>query len=217
MLLRIISYIALAFLLLTASCKKEKEDITFEFEILTEDYYSGDPIGSVSVQAYTKGVSSGTFNNTFQLQASETTNGNGTANLNVPYGGIEVVKFTFDKEGYFNQIVEYNPDDFTTNSVNELTIPIKKEGYISFRIRNAFPISGLDEMTFNSLNADCQECVKFNSLDFYGTNVDTTIAGTIVASRYYKYQYIVTKNGTPTNYLDSAYCDTDTTFVQINY
>ncbi|CAG5079107.1 hypothetical protein [Parvicella tangerina] len=202
---------------LFASCNKKKDPIRFEFEIITEDYYTGDPLSDVEVSCFTKGVNGGTYNNTFQLEASEFTNHSGIALFNVEYGGLEVIKLTFDKASYFQQTSEYNPDTFSTNEVNTIRIPLKKKGHISIRIMNAFPISEFDEITFNSLNADCNECVKFNSLNLQGTAIDTTLSGGIVANRYFKYQYIVTKSGSSTNFLDSTYCDADTTFIDINY
>jgi hypothetical protein len=200
-----------------ASCRKENDGIEFEFEVTTQDFYASTPIEGVSVKAHTKGVSSGTYTNTFELQASETTSSSGSTNFNVPYGGIEVIRMEFEKDGYFNQIVEYNPDDFSTNEKNAITINLKKEAAVSIRIQNTAPISAFDEIMFNTLNSDCDECVQFSSLVFTGFPMDTTLSGTVVANRYYKYQYIVTKSGVTTNYLDSAYCDNDTTFIEINY
>lgn len=211
-------YLFVLFVLTTlSSCKKNDNENEFEFSILTEDFYSSDPISNVSVSAYTKGVSSGTYNNTFQLQRSESTSSAGIASIHIPYSGLEVIKFSFEKEGYFSQSIEYNPDDFSIDEVNNLIIPLKKKGAISIRIKNTSPISAFDEITFNSINTDCSECVKFNSLVFSGTNVDTTLSGTVVSNRHYKYQYIVTKSGISTNYLDSAFCDNDTTYININY
>lgn len=200
-----------------SSCKKESDEISFEFQITVEDFYSSSPVEGVTVKAHTKGVSSGTYNNTFQLQSSEITNGSGLVTFDIPYGGIEVIKLSIEKDGYFNQVIEYNPDGFSTATTNVLTLSFKKQGIISIRIRNTSPISAFDNITFNTLNSDCEDCVQFNSLSLTGTSVDTTLTGTVASNRHYKYQYIVTKSGVANNFLDSTFCDNDTTFVNINY
>ncbi|MCB9188357.1 MAG: hypothetical protein H6599_03640 [Flavobacteriales bacterium] len=215
-----IGIITCAFAILTiflSSCKKKGQEISFDFSITIQDYYNESPIQDVSVSAYTKGVSSGTYTNTFQLQASESTSSAGVASFQVPYGGIEVIKLSIEKDGYFGQSIEYNPDDFSTEGNNALTIPIKKKGFISIRIQNTSPFSAFDEITFNTINNDCEECTDFNSLVLAGTQIDTTLSGITVGNRYFKYQYIVFKNGASSNYLDSALCVNDTTFININY
>lgn len=198
-------------------CKKTDDSISFDFSITVVDFYNETPISSVTVKAYTKGVSSGTYNNTFQLQASESTQNNGLATFEVPYGGIEVIKLSFEKEGYFNESVEFNPDDLTTEAANVITIPFKRKGVVSLRLYNSAPFSEFDEITFNTLNGDCDECTDFNSLVLTGTQIDTMLFANIVANRYFKYQYIVTKNGFTNNFLDSTLCSNDTTFIVLNY
>lgn len=207
----------LGIIILISSCKKENDSIEFQFEITTEDFYNASPIQGTIVRTSTKGVNSGTYNNTFQLQSSETTDINGIANLSAPYGSIEVIKMEIEKEGYFSQSLEYNPDDFSTENINHITFPMKQKGFINIGVTNAFPLSAYDEIIFNSINADCQECVNFNSITLNGTAVDTTLQGTIVQNRYYKYQYIITKGGVANTVIDSTYCTNDTTFIQINY
>lgn len=204
-------------LILLGACKKKEEEINFDFNIEVIDYYSSVPIENVTVKAYTKGINSGTYSSAYQLQASESTDNDGSCQFKVEYGGIEVIKISLEKNGYFSQNFEYNPDDFSTEEINDLKLPLKQKGIISIKIKNNSPISAADEINFNTLNSGCSECVKFNSLTLSGTNVDTTLTGTIVLNRYYKYQYIVTKNGNSNNYLDSAYCDNDTTFINISY
>lgn len=214
--LRDIIFIFLVLFLLV-SCKKQEEEITFDFNIKVIDYYSPTPIQAVTVKTYTKGVNSGTYSSAYQLKANESTNSDGSCEFKVGYGGIEVIKISLEKGGYFSQNFEYNPDDFSTEGINNLTLPLKQKGIISISIKNNSPVSASDEINFNTLNSDCNECIKFNSLTFSGTNVDTTLIGTIVLNRYYKYQYIVSKNGISNNYLDSTYCDNDTTFINISY
>lgn len=211
-----ITTLLLAFLLLS-SCKKKDEDIKYTFNIAVTDYYSSAPISGVSVSAYTRGISSGVYSNTYQLQASQVSGSEGFALLEVPYSSYESIKIALEKEGYYSQSLEYNPDDFSTEGQNELSLQLKQKGVISIRIKNTSPFSAFDEITFNTINPDCAECAKFNSINLSGTNVDTTLTGSIVMNRYYKYQYIVTKNSVSTNYTDSTFCSSDTTFININY
>lgn len=206
-----------AIILLLASCKKKDDEIKYEIRVTVTDYYSDAPVSSASVQGYTKGINSGTYSNTFQLAANETTSSAGIVTLSIPYGGLEVIKITIAKDGFFGKSEEYNPDNLSTENTNDVAIQIKQKGVVSFNIKNTSPTNTSDEITFNTINPDCDECVKFSSLNFIGMNVDTTLVGTVVLNRYYKYQYIVTKNGNPVNYLDSAFCSSDTTFINLNY
>lgn len=199
------------------SCKKKNEDAKYVFAISTKDYYSNEIQSNISISAYTKTVSSGTFSNTYNLEASELSNSNGLCNIEIPYKAIESMKFEAKSNGYFTVQEIFNPDIFTTTEVNNIDILIKKKGVLKFNITNTSPFDSYDNILLNTLNSSCPECSNYNSLSLSGTAIDTSFTGNIALNRYYKYQYFVKKNSQTSTYLDSILCQNDTTLIEINY
>lgn len=210
-------YYCLFTVLILLSCKKNNEEITYEFQINTIDAHSSAAIEGITVKAYTKGIKSGTYSSAFELRSSETSNSSGITKINIPFSSLDVIKFEYAASEYFSEFFEYNPDDFSTENVNVISQPLEKKGQVRIHIKNSFPINSLDKITFNSINSDCGRCDKFNSLEYIGDAVDITLNGMTVQNRYFKYQYIVEKSGTTTTLLDSTYCDSDTSIIEVFY
>lgn len=205
------------FLFAFSFCKKKGTEIEYQFNIKIKDYYNQTPVENVSVSIYSKSINSGTFSNTYSLGGSEKTESNGIAQLSLKFGALESIKIDTEHSDYFKTSTLYNPDDFSTENENNIEISLKQKGHLKIRVRNAFPFDAYDKLILNTLNSDCSECVKFTSLSFEDVAVDTTLSGQVVNNRFYKYQYIITKNGSTISHIDSTLCDQDTTLIEINY
>jgi hypothetical protein len=200
------------------SCKKEKDDINYTIEGTITDINDNSPIESAKLTISKREVSSGTFNSSYSKISELTTTNNGLYSIITEYGSVESFKFELSHLDYFSKEIIVNPDDLSTEITNEYNFELTSKGYIKINIKNNSPYDILDQISFNSINSSCTNCVKFNSIELNGTTVDTILEGGIEANKYYKYQYFVTKNGVTNTYLDSVFCTIgDTTFTPLLY
>ena len=200
------------------NCKKKNNEISFKIEGEIVDVNSNSPLSNIEVIASKREVASGTFNSSYSKFETLTTNSNGKFSVETNYGGIESLKFQFSHANYFSKEIIINPDDLSTEETNNLIVQLQSKGIISINIKNSSPFDQFDNFIFNSINSSCANCVKFNSLELNGNLVDTTLIGQVEANKYYRFQYIVTKNGSSSNFTDSVFCVIgDTTFKVLNY
>ena len=182
------------------------------------DINSNNTLSDIEVLAYKRELSSGTFNSSYSKFETLHTNSNGVFVVETEYNGIESLKFQFNHANYFTKEVIINPDDLSTEKTNMLNFQLQSKGVIKFEISNSSPFDQFDKIIFNSTNSSCTNCVKFNSVEMNGAMVDTNLIGQIEANKYFRYQYIVTKNGATSNFFDSVFCTIgDTTVKILNY
>lgn len=203
---------------LLQSCKKEKDEITFDIEGTVTDINDSSPLASAEVKVSKREVTSGTFNSSYSPVTTETTSSTGQYNFSTPFGSIESFKFELSCENYFGKEVLINPDNLAADNINTLDFSLQSKGVISINIVNATPWDQFDNISFNSLNPSCTNCVKFTSIQMPGVSVDTNLVGTVEANKYFKFQYNISKNGAVSNLIDSVFCVIgDTTFKSIQY
>jgi hypothetical protein len=204
-------------LIVLVSCKKEKDDIKYEIQGEILDLNSSSPIQGAQVKLQTREIASGTYNSSYATAGEFDTQSDGFYNFSVRYGGIESFKFTISNENYFSKEAIINPDDFKTDQINTLNFSLQSKGTVHLRIKNNFFFDAFDEISFNTINPTCTNCVKFNSV-FTGEQVDTNLVGQVEANKYFKYQYSTVKNGFVSNFVDSVFCVIgDTTYKEILY
>lgn len=213
-----LKYIFILFVFFFSFCKKEKKEIYYSFKGVISDSNNNTGIEGAQITIFKREVSSGTFNSAFSQVDAYSATASGAYELKSDFGTIESFKFKIEKENYFTTEKTYNPDLFKPNQVNELNFSLIGKGYISIRIKNNIPFDLFDEISFNSINSNCNSCVKFNSIVLKKMQVDTVLLGNVEANRYFKFQYAVKKNNTTSNYLDSVFCVLgDTSFYNLNY
>jgi hypothetical protein len=202
--------------LLFFGCRKKEVLVRVEGSVVNGVFEQ--PIENIEIKFYVKEIQGGTFSNSFKLLTTALTDGAGNFEVEFAHKTVQEYKIEVNHPDFFEFTQLINPDDWSLSEINKEIIELWPKSFINLSIKNQFPQNSDDNIVLLSANGNCDLCYIPSLISLNGMSIDTLFRSPSLGMRYWKYNYVVTKNSMTYNYIDSVYCwEGDTANITLLY
>lgn len=210
-------YIALiiSILLIVNSCKKQTE--TLDINGLISENDEG-ILNDVTVKLFIKEVSNSTWNNSYLLHETISSN-DGSYQFTIENKVYISFKLEVSKSGFYTETIEFITDDFTNNTYHK-NFNIYPQGTLQIHIKNANPVNQDDNMTYNLVGnmPTTYQCCDNEDVFFNGIEIDEIKTCKVFGNYNIPIKWSTFKANTFKEYFDTIYTiKNDTTYYEILY
>ncbi len=173
-------------------------------------------VPNANVSLLCQKIESGVYNLNYTTIGSAKTDENGNFKFEFDVERVAAYRFEITKNGYFENITDYNPDEVEANDVFSKTFIAKPATFVNLHIKNTNPHDNTDFIAFyfSKGGLECNNCCPDTISHAYGVSVDLTRMCKTYGHQDIHIVWHINKNGN--HILDSAvlYCPV---FDTVNY
>ena len=200
-------------------CENPKE-VKYKVYGIISNSLNYNPINDAEVRLSAQVLNEGTFNNSFQLLETQSTNSEGYYEFNIDKELFNSMKVQFDKELYVSQEEEINPESIDPVEGLEVSMELEPLAFVNLKVKNISPFNDEDELVFRYTTSYFPQCVCCNNQYQYftGMEVDTVVNCTIIGGTQLDYYYSISRGGSSTAASGSQFIESfGTVDIEINY
>jgi hypothetical protein len=196
--------VSLIVILSLSGCKKNDSELAIKGAIT--DATSGEGISGVELAISKNGLSSGSFNPTFNLIEKNYSNWDGTYEIVFSNENAGEYKIDLKKSDYLNSSVFLSSEEVLAAQPFILNKSLLPSGLLQVNINNEIPGSADDYISFQLSDYEIPcSCCPVGLMEFSGPVIDYESTCTLPAERWHRYVYYYFKNGSSSTTLDSVW------------
>jgi hypothetical protein len=144
--------------IIISSC--EKDEVSYDITGKVYDPQLDKNVSDVKVVLRGSKVQYGIYNTAYIDLQNTKTSSDGTYSFEVPYETVTGYRFYFQKENYFDQLIDVNTDDIQQTDGYRLDIDLIPIAYLDLTIKNTSPQGSDDEIRvrMTNINVQCKDC-----------------------------------------------------------
>jgi hypothetical protein len=213
-------FFSLIFLLgiFLSSC--EKDEVTYNITGKVYDPQLDKNISGVKVVLRGSKVQYGIYNTAYIDLQNTTTGSDGSYSFEVPYETVTGYRFYFQKDNYFDQLIDVNTDDIQQPEGFRLDIDLIPIAYLDLTIKNTSPQGSDDEIRvrLSNIEVQCKDCWNTETIVGKGPVFSYNRTAMLTGEKAILINWVVKKGGQQHVYNDTIHTVAfNTIHYNINY